>query len=367
MLSTKCKQLLLIAGACIALRGLSPAETVVIGVIGDYGSGSSNELAVANLVKSWNPDFIMTIGDNNYPSGLASTLDANVGQFYHEYIYPYAGAYGAGAVSNRFFPVIGNHDCCVLSVDLSRYDPYLAYFTLPGNERYYNYRYGPVEIFAVNSNANEPDGITNNFGQGVWLQTQLAASTAPWRLVYFHHSPFSSGSLHGTATGQGYYMQWPFKQWGATAVLTGHDHIYERIYRDGLTYFVDGIGGDRIDAFSSIPDPYSQVKYNGSYGAIRIDATETNIHFQCITTNRVLIDSYSLEALPARLETLGLSAPFQLRLTGSPGQNYVTEASTNLINWKDVSTNNPTSGSVIVTDPGAIGFKWRFYRARIGH
>ena len=163
-------------------------------------------------------------------------------------------------------------------------------------------------------------------------------------------------------------MQWPFKQWGATAVLTGHDHIYERIYRDGLTYFVDGIGGDRIDPFSSSLDPYSQVRYNGGYGAIRIDATGTNIHFQCITTNHVVIDSYSLEALPARLETVGFAVPFQFRLTGSPGQNYVTEASTDLVDWKDFSTNNAGgSGTVIVTDPGSISFKSRFYRARIGH
>jgi tartrate-resistant acid phosphatase type 5 len=33
-------------------------------VIGDYGEDDGNELAVANLVKSWNPDFIITVGDN---------------------------------------------------------------------------------------------------------------------------------------------------------------------------------------------------------------------------------------------------------------------------------------------------------------
>src|SRR6267142_3549388 len=68
---------------------------MVIGVIGDYGSGTTNEQHVADLVKSWNPDFIMTVGDNNYPDGLASTIDTNVGQFFHEYIYPYTGSYGA--------------------------------------------------------------------------------------------------------------------------------------------------------------------------------------------------------------------------------------------------------------------------------
>src|SRR5688500_4354858 len=60
-------------------------------VIGDYGSDDSHELAVANLVKSWNPEFIITLGDNNYPDGEAATIDANIGKYYREYIYPYRG------------------------------------------------------------------------------------------------------------------------------------------------------------------------------------------------------------------------------------------------------------------------------------
>src|SRR5262245_17274080 len=56
-------------------------------VIGDYGSAGPVEADVAALVKSWNPDFIVTVGDNNYTSGSAATIDANIGQYYHDYIY----------------------------------------------------------------------------------------------------------------------------------------------------------------------------------------------------------------------------------------------------------------------------------------
>ena len=195
--------LLLWSVGALAVCSKLPAASVRIGVIGDYGSGTTNEEAVANLVKSWQPDFIMTVGDNNYPYGEATTIDQNVGKFFHDYIYPYTGAYGAGAVSNRFFPTVGNHDCCfprprqqatTLTSPTSR---------CPGKERYYNYRYGPVEIFCLNSNPNDPDGWTFDSVQGEWLRTSLANSTATWRLVYFHHSPWSSGSLHGTSTWPG--------------------------------------------------------------------------------------------------------------------------------------------------------------------
>lgn len=108
-------------------------------VIGDYGDGSNGELKVADLVKSWNPEFIITLGDNNYPEGDYSTIDASIGKYYHDYIHPYNGTYGAGADTNRFFPCIGNHDD---STDFGQ--PYIDYFILPGNERYYDFAKGDV-------------------------------------------------------------------------------------------------------------------------------------------------------------------------------------------------------------------------------
>src|SRR5687767_9643213 len=113
----RCAAVLLVA---VAACGSGPSKThaaqLTIGVIGDYGAayaggaGFSNEQAVANLIKSWNPDFIITTGDNNYPNNEASNIDTNIGQFFHEYIYPYVGTFGAGASSNRFWPSIGNHE-----------------------------------------------------------------------------------------------------------------------------------------------------------------------------------------------------------------------------------------------------------------
>ena len=83
-------------------RVLLAGTTADFAVIGDFGSGTANEGAVANLVKSWNPEFIVTTGDNNYEFGEASTIDANIGQFYHEYIYNYQGGYGAGSPRGGF-------------------------------------------------------------------------------------------------------------------------------------------------------------------------------------------------------------------------------------------------------------------------
>ncbi|MEP7214048.1 MAG: hypothetical protein ABI791_13290 [Acidobacteriota bacterium] len=86
------------------------SDPINFAVIGDYGHSGSGERDVSNLVHGWNPDFVITTGDNNYPDGKASTIDANIGQYYHDFIFPYVGTYGTGATTIRFFPSLGNHD-----------------------------------------------------------------------------------------------------------------------------------------------------------------------------------------------------------------------------------------------------------------
>ncbi|MFC7668158.1 hypothetical protein ACFQT0_12760 [Hymenobacter humi] len=80
-----------------------PAAAQRFAAIGDYGYASPAERDVAQLVKSWKPEFIITLGDNNYDAGEARTIDANIGQYYHEFIGSYRGSYGPGAAENRFF------------------------------------------------------------------------------------------------------------------------------------------------------------------------------------------------------------------------------------------------------------------------
>jgi tartrate-resistant acid phosphatase type 5 len=254
-------------------------------VIGDYGEAGLGEKEVSDLVHSWNPDFIITVGDNNYPSGATDTIDQNIGQYYHDYIYPYKGAYGSGATTNRFFPSLGNHDWLTEGAK-----PYLDYFSLPGNGLYYTYVWGSVAFFAIDSDYHDLAGITATSRQAAWLKDALAASTSPWKIVYFHLPPYSSGSVHGSTT----ELQWPFKQWGASAVLSGHDHTYERIIVDGFPYFVDGLGGNGKYSFNSTPVPGSQVRYAGDQGAMLVTANRGSILFEFFNGQNQLIDTYTL-------------------------------------------------------------------------
>jgi tartrate-resistant acid phosphatase type 5 len=267
-------------------------------VIGDYGRAGQAEVDVANLVKSWTPDFIITVGDNNYGCGDAVTIDANIGQFYHEFISPYLGGYGTGASANRFFPSWGNHDWghCGDMPPLGGIEPYTNYFTLPGNERYYDFtRGGLIHLFALDSDPREPSGTTSTSAQAMWLQSKLAASSMPWKLVYFHHPPYSAGNCCGGSLAAP-YMQWPFQAWGASAVLSGHAHSYERLILDNnFLYIVNGLGGADITPLGS-PVPGTQIQYNADFGALLVIATTERLTFQFITRAGQVIDTYTILA-----------------------------------------------------------------------
>jgi hypothetical protein len=258
------------------------AASVTFVVIGDYGDSSPAEARVAELVRVMNPDLIITTGDNNYPSASAGTIDRNIGRYYSSYIHPYKGKYGGGSPEiNRFFPSLGNHD----------WPPpvHLEYFELPGNERYYDFTWGPVHFFALDTNEGEPDGIGADSRQARWLRRKLDASESPFKFVYGHHPPYSSGK-HGSST----ELRWPYNEWGADAFFAGHDHTYERLHVEGMPCFVVGLGGRSIYPFGGILDE-SVYRYNDDYGALFVTVEAGRALFRFYNITGSLVDEYEIE------------------------------------------------------------------------
>jgi tartrate-resistant acid phosphatase type 5 len=276
-----------------------PGDSVRFAVIGDYGKSGSREFQVAELVKSWNPDFIITTGDNNYEEGLLSMAEENIGQYYGDYIYNHDApkdlrcngkAFDDGV--NRFFPTPGNHDY----YGNNSLTPYLTYFTLPGNERYYEFVWGPVHLFSVNS-MEHLDGAS--FAeQKEWFTERIQLSEAPFKIAYFHHPPYSTGKHGNHET-----MQWNFWELGITSVIAGHDHHYARIHKKnepGLIYLVNGAGGKSLYPCQENPlnpDNFDVVCYDENYGAMLITATRDRMTcmFSSIDEQDPLIDSCTIE------------------------------------------------------------------------
>ncbi|MCO5183997.1 MAG: metallophosphoesterase [Anaerolineae bacterium] len=246
--------------------------SVRFAVIGDYGGGGAGAWDVASLVASWEPDFVITLGDNNYPSGSAETLPQSIA--------PYAEFIDSG----RFFPILGNHD-----VDTELGQPYFDTFDLPGNERYYDFVRGEVHFFALNSDWREPDGINAYSDQANWLREQLANSTTAWQVVYLHATPLVSREQSRVPA-----LDWPFAEWGADIVMTGHAHIYERLAHNEITYIVNGLGGHSIYDMDDEAHPDSQVRFNGDFGALLVEGMPTMMKLQFVTRSGIVVDAFEL-------------------------------------------------------------------------
>jgi hypothetical protein len=260
------------------------ADSITFAVIGDYGRDTPQEDSVAKMVSSWNPDFIITTGDNNYPDGSAATIKEHIGKYYCDFIYnPDApedrrcNGKAAQQKINRFFPSPGNHDY----YSAQPLKPYLDYFTLPGDEKDYDFTWGPVHFFSINS-GREGKVKCCDSPSSVWLKSELEKNTSPFKLVYFHHPPYSSGE-HGSSKA----MQWPFGSWGTDAVLCGHEHFYAKITDNTSAkpiYFICGSSGSNEHyPCDSHPLDASRFKFdcdNKHFGAMKVRATAKKIIFE---------------------------------------------------------------------------------------
>jgi hypothetical protein len=138
--------------------------------------------------------------------------------------------------------------------------------------------------------------------------------------------PYSSGAVHGSSL----YTQWPYAQWGADAVLSGDDHVYERILRDGIVYFVDGLGGAWPYAFRATPVAGSAYRFNTTNGALRVTASDTfmTFEFYSVENGGTLKDSYTI-SVPHNTATptlppnsIGWQSPTrQTAVTSNAGDN----------------------------------------------
>jgi tartrate-resistant acid phosphatase type 5 len=276
----------------LALAAPAAASAQSFAAFGDYGNQSGAN-AVAAFVKSRNPDHILSLGDQCYEA--TPSVAEQVGNKYATFV-----------KAKRFWPAVGNHEFTDGCGGGGGAKGYFSYFSLPNNERYYDVVLGNVHLFVLNSNAGlrqEPSGTSATSVQAQWLRLKLAGSRSPWKIVMFHHPPFTSGE-HGNAR----RMQWPFEAWGATAVISGHDHGYERFMKDSnkdgrkMPYFVSGLGGAERRAFGVVKAG-SVARYNAAFGALFINATSTALDFKFLNIQGRQIDSLRLTKSTNSLST----------------------------------------------------------------
>ena len=86
---------------------------------------------------------------------------------------------------------------------------------------------GTVDFFILDSSTPSVTGNASA-GQLAWLEQELAASTALWKVAALHHPPYTSGPKRGSNLAVRSATESLFAQYGVDIVFTAHDHFYER-------------------------------------------------------------------------------------------------------------------------------------------
>ena len=237
----------------------SSTPALTFAVIGDYGGANNNEQKVANLVASWNPNFIITTGDNSYNGG------SNGGENYESVVGNYYGTVEHAFVQQRiFWPSLGNHD--YYNQPERDASDYLNYFNyLPGNKRYYDLDYGAIHFFILDSEG----GGDYREAQKEWLQEALHQSNACYKIVVFNTPPYSTGTGNrGEGHGPNEDFRWPFNEWGVDLVLSGHEHNYQEFIVNNVKYVINGLGGAGRYGYGTTNT--SEYRYFAQHGAMKV-------------------------------------------------------------------------------------------------
>lgn len=198
-------------------------EPVKFVILGDTGSGSAAQQAIARRIGAETFDFLVFLGDLAYEQGTAEQLQTRFFEVYRDYL-QYAPV----------FPAIGNHDRRTRNGG-----PYLEAFVLPPPELYYSFDWGDVHVVVLDTTGGYREQIE-------WLKNDLAANRQRFTIAVGHH-PMYTGSIRGPhlVLRQRFWSLLSF--YGVNLVVMGHEHHYQRFARrSGMIHVVSGGGGGRL-------------------------------------------------------------------------------------------------------------------------
>jgi acid phosphatase len=255
--------LLSLAGASAAAalpRWASAAAPAALDflVVGDWGrNGASHQRDVAtqmgHAADSLGSRFVISVGDNFYEDGVQSTADAQ----WHS---SFEDIYSAHSLQVPWYVALGNHDYRGVPQAQVDYTASSSRWRMPN--RYYKVAGSSIgaphlDLFVIDTSPlvhQYRDKVHSAIAENVasqdvpaqlrWLDQELGASAAPWKLVIGHHTIYSGGSAHGDTPEAKELIEPLLRKHGVQAYINGHDHDLQHIRRGGIDYVLCGAGSE---------------------------------------------------------------------------------------------------------------------------
>lgn len=234
-------------------------------VIGDWGrNGHFYQRDVARWMDiaayTLDPEFVATTGDNFYDNGVASVEDPY-------WQTSFEAIYHGPHLFIDWFPTLGNHDYrgnWQAQIDYSqvsrRWQMLAPYYqkSLTLNQK------GTALVLFIDTSPLNPEYANrakyaatqqpDADAQLHWINTQLAASDADWKIVIGHHPLYSSGKRYGKTSGIREVLEPIFEQHKVDAYFAGHEHDlqHNQPQHTHVAHFVSG-GGSEIRKVTQRP------------------------------------------------------------------------------------------------------------------
>lgn len=201
------------------LAKLLPTTAHLIGLPTAFDLSDVAAAKTAALAESWPNAPILALGDLVYNSGTPAEFAECFDRIWT-------------GLTPRTLPTPGNHE--YVTPDAFAYYDYWGDRAGPDRRGYYAVETAGWLILSLNTEIEAGPGTD----QSLWLQDQLDTAPDKCVLAFYHKPAHSLQRRGGSEMAVALFRQ--LQRSGATAVLNGHNHFYER------TYPLDAAG--RIDA-----------------------------------------------------------------------------------------------------------------------
>lgn len=261
----------------VVLAACGTEEKGSVGMIafGDAGTGGDAQREVAHEMEKWRDDHrvdaVLEVGDVVYDTGDPKRFDEAIDKPYKHLI-----------DEVPFWVALGNHD-----VITNNGDSLLAHLDLPGHwyEQVLEDGDTSLQLLVLDSNNVSPT-------QTEWLVERLAGGSFDWRIVAFHHPPYSCGP-HGNTPAT---LAWVpiLRALNVDLVLSGHDHSYQRFHDSKVTYIVTGGGGADTSDVTACDTGAVADSSEKRHHFLGITATEDELILTAVARNGDVIDTATL-------------------------------------------------------------------------
>jgi len=236
-------------------------------VMGDWGrNGADHQKEVARQMDItatvYNTQFIISTGDNFYPSGVISEWDPL-------WRYSFEDIYTGFHLQWDWYPVLGNHDYKSNPDAQIKYSKISRRWQMPA--RYYAKKFyinadttQTVLVAFIDTNPLIPLFYKNReYGPNVrsqdstkqkkWLEKTLSdpSPNIKWKIVVGHHPMYSGGGRTETYDTKAirYSLGPLFEKYGVDVYLSGHEHSLQYMRPSGKTHhFISGAASERTPA-----------------------------------------------------------------------------------------------------------------------